>query len=322
MIAATGAALPKTVITNRDLERMVDTSDEWIVTRTGIRERRKLEEGQANSDMSLAAAKVALERAGLKPQELDLIIVATVTPDYLFPSVSCLVQGVLGANRAAAFDLSAGCTGFIYALSVADQFIRAGVYRNILVIGADILSRFTDWEDRGTCVLFGDGAGAAVLQPAVSGRGILTCILGADGAGGDLLVLPGGGSANPASSRTVMNRMHYIKMNGNEIFKFAVRVVEQTTVNLLEQSGRRVDQLDFLFLHQANRRIIDAARKRLRLKPEQVPVTVDRYGNMSAATIPVALHEEAMAGRLQEGALTAMVAFGSGLTWGGILTVW
>ncbi len=322
MITATGAALPETVITNRDLEQMVDTSDEWIVTRTGIRERRKLEEGRANSDLSLIAARQALERAGLKPSDLDLIVVATVTPDYLFPSVSCLVQGALGAHRAAAFDLSAGCTGFVYALSVADQFIRAGVYRNVLVIGADILSRFTDWEDRGTCVLFGDGAGAVLLQPALPGRGVLTCSLGADGGRGGLLILPGGGSANPASPGTLMNRMHYIKMNGNEIFKFAVRVVEETTLSLLEQAGRRADQLDFLFLHQANRRIIDLARKRLQLSPDQVPVNIDRYGNMSSATIPVALHEEAVAGRLREGALTAMVAFGSGLTWGGILTIW
>lgn len=322
MITGTGAALPDTVITNRDLEEMVDTSGEWIVTRTGIRERRRLEEGRANSYLSTAAAKQALEKAGLEPRDLDLIVVSTITPDYPTPSVSCLVQAALGARRAAAFDLSAGCTGFVYGLATADQFIRGGVYRNALVVGAEILTRITDWEDRGTCVLFGDGAGAAVLQPAAPGRGILALELRADGRGGDLLIVPGGGSANPASAGTVANRMHFVKMNGNEIFKFAVRVVEETTANLLEKAGRRADELDFLFLHQANLRIIDSARKRLGMDPGKVPVNIDRYGNMSAATIPVALHEEAASGRLQEGDLVAMVAFGSGLTWGGILTVW
>lgn len=324
VITGTGAALPEERITNYDLEQMVDTSDEWIVSRTGIRERRKLEKGLSNADLVERAARQALDNAGLEPDQLDLIVVATVTPDYLFPATSCLVQSRLGALRAVAFDLSAGCTGFIFALSVAHQYLQGGVYRNALVVGADILTRITDWEDRNTCVLFGDGAGAVVLQPVPknSGRGLTAFELSADGRGADLLIMPGGGSACPASFDSVRERLHYLKMNGNEIFKFAVRVVEETTFNLLRQAGRQPDELKYLFLHQANLRIIESARKRLQLPPERVPVSIDRYGNMSSATIPILLHEEAAAGKIEAGDLVAMVAFGAGLTWGGLLMTW
>ncbi len=321
-VTGTGAALPGQRVTNGDLEKIVDTSDAWIFSRTGIRERRKLEEGLSNVDLSAGAARMALQNARLEPQELDLILVATVTPDYMTPSTACLIQARLEAFRAAAMDLSAGCTGFIYALSVAKQFIQTGAYRNVLVVGVDILSRVTNWEDRSTCVLFGDGAGAVVLQPVEEDRGIISFQLGSDGRGVDLLLIPAGGSARPASIETVTNRLHAIQMNGNEIFKFAVRVVEETLDDLLEKAGLEPGDLDFLFLHQANLRIIDSARKRLKLPPERVPVNIDRYGNMSSATIPVSLHEEAAAGRLKKGALIAMVAFGAGLTWGGVLMKW
>lgn len=322
VVTGTGAALPAQRLTNADLEKMVDTSDEWIITRSGIRERRILEPGLSNIDLSARAAGDALAASGLKPEEIDLILVATVTPDYQTPSTACLIQDRLGATRAAAMDLSAGCTGFVYALSIAQQFIQTGTYRHVLVVGVEVLSRFVDWEDRATCVLFGDGAGAAVLQPADDGRGIITLELGADGSGAEWLVIPGGGSANPATAETVAGRMHYVKMNGNEVFKFAVRKVENTLATLLERGGVEPHELDYLFLHQANLRIIESARKRLKLPPERVPVNIDRYGNISSASIPVAWHEEVTAGRLKKGDLVAMVAFGAGLTWGGLLMRW
>lgn len=322
IISGTGAALPALTITNSDLEKMVDTSDEWIVSRTGIRERRKLEEGLSSVDLSERASREALMRSALEPSAIDLIIVATVTPDYPTPSASCLLQSRLQANQAAAMDISAGCTGFIYALTVAHQFIRSGTYRNALVVGVEVLTRVTDWEDRGTCVLFGDGAGAVVLQGTEEERGILNFSLKADGRGAELLIVPAGGSAMPASHETIKNKMHTIKMNGNEIFKFAVRVVEETLYELMEREKIKAEALDYLFLHQANLRIIEHIRKRLKLPPEKVPVNINRFGNMSSATIPIAIHEEVLSGRLNEGALVAMVAFGAGLTWGGLLMKW
>ncbi len=322
IIRSTGAAVPETVITNSDLEKMVDTSDQWIVSRTGIRERRKLEDGFSNIDLTEKASREALERAALDPSELDMIIVATVTPDHPTPSTSCLLQARLKAFKAAAVDLSAGCTGFIYALTVGHQFIRSGVYRNVLVVGVEVLTRVTDWEDRSTCVLFGDGAGAVVLGPTEEERGILDFSLHADGRGAQLLMVPAGGSAMPASEETLHNRMHFIKMNGNEIFKFAVTVVEENLAELMNGQNLKPENLDFLFLHQANLRIIEHIRKRLKLSQEKVPVNIDRFGNTSSATIPISIHEEIVAGRLAEGDLVAMVAFGAGLTWGGILIKW
>ena len=322
IISGTGVSLPDTVLTNNDLEKMVETSNEWIVSRTGIRERRKLEKGLSNVDLSEAAAREALDRAAVKPSELDLIIVATVTPDHPTPSTSCLLQTRLKAEKAAAFDLSAGCSGFVYALTVADQFIRTGVYKNVLAVGVEVLSRVTDWEDRSTCVLFGDGAGAAVLTAGEGERGIIDFSLHSEGSGAELLRIPAGGSAMPASKETLENRMHFIKMNGNEIFKFAVKVVEDNLNLMLKRNGYEASDLDHLFLHQANLRIIEHIRKRLKLPIDKVPVNIDRYGNTSSATIPIAIHEELIAGRLENNNLVAMVAFGAGLTWGGLLMKW
>jgi 3-oxoacyl-[acyl-carrier-protein] synthase III len=273
-------------------------------------------------DLAEKASLEALENASVNPSDIDMIIVATITPDYPTPATSCLLQSRLGALKAGAMDLSAGCTGFIYALTVGHQFIKSGACRNVLVVGVEVLSRVTDWEDRGTCVLFGDGAGAVVLGRGDSGRGILEFSLRADGRGAELLLIPGGGSAMPASIDSIEKRAHYIKMNGNEIFKFAVRVVEDTLIELFSGEELNAADLDFLFLHQANLRIIEHIRKRLKLPAEKVPVNIDRLGNTSSATIPIAIHEELISGRLKEGDLVAMVAFGAGLTWGGILIRW
>ena len=322
IITGTGAALPDQVITNRDLEEMVDTNNEWIVSRTGIRERRQLEDGLSNADLSERAAREALSRAGVVPADLDLILVATVTPDHHTPSTSCILQARLQAFKAGAMDISAGCTGFIYALSIARQFIYSGACRRVLVVGVEILTRFTDWEDRSTCVLFGDGAGAVVVEATGEDRGIMNFSLKSDGRGARLLYVPAGGSAMPASLETVSNRMHYLIMNGNEIFKFAVRVVEDTLFDLLQGENKKPEDLDMIILHQANLRIIDHVRKHLKLPPEKFPVNIDRYGNTSSATIPIAMHEEILAGRLKQGDLVAMVAFGAGLTWGGVLMRW
>lgn len=315
-------ALPPKIITNKDLEEMVETTDQWIVSRTGIRERRKLEEGLSAADLAEKASLEALEAASLDPSDLDLILVATVTPDYPTPATSCLLQARLSALNAGAMDLSAGCTGFIYALSVGHQFIKNGACKNILVVGVEVLTRVTDWEDRGTCVLFGDGAGAVVISASREDRGIFSFSLKADGRGAELLMVPGGGSAMPASLESISNRAHFIKMNGNEIFKFAVRVVEDTLFEMLAEKELKPEDLDFLILHQANLRIIEHVRKRLKLPKEKVPVNIDRLGNTSSATIPIAIHEEIRAGRLRQGDLVAMVAFGAGLTWGGLLIKW
>ena len=322
IICGSGAALPEQVITNHDLEQLVDTSDQWILSRTGIRERRRLEENRAGTDLAYSASIEALEQASITAGDLDLIIVATVTPDHPTPSSSCLLQARLEADQAAAFDISAGCSGFIYALVIANQFISNGIYKNILVVGVEVLTRVTDWQDRSTCVLFGDGAGAFVLQANEEDRGILDFTLNSDGKGSDLLIIPGGGNKIPANPESIEKRLHYIKMKGNEVFKFATRAVEDTLAALLDNSGVTPDCLDYLFLHQANLRIIENVRKRLKIPPAKVPINIDRYGNMSSATIPIAVHEEIQAGRLQRGALVAMIAFGSGLTWGGLLIKW
>ena len=321
-IWGTGIYLPPRVLTNRDLEKMVDTSDEWILTRTGIRERRIAEEGQAASDLAVPAARQALAEAGVAAGELDLIIVATNSPDMLFPATACLVQHALGAVRAGAFDLQAGCTAFIYALACGAQFIATGTARWVLVIGTEVLSRLVNWQDRNTCVLFGDGAGAAVLGPVPEGYGILATRLGAEGAGAHLLSLPAGLSRHPASPETLAKGMHYIHMNGREVFKFAVKVMEEGFAEVLEAAGLSPEQVDFFIPHQANTRIIEAAAKRMNLPREKVWVNLDRYGNTSAATIPVALHEAVKAGRIKDGDRVALMAFGAGLTWGGMVLRW
>lgn len=321
-IIGTGSCLPERVLTNYDLEKMVDTSDEWIRTRTGIRERHLADAGTAASDLAVPAATRALAAAGIPAAEVDLIIVATVTPDTLFPATACLVQERLGARGAAAFDLSAGCSGFIYALGVAGQFLTTGVYRTALVIGVEVLSKIINWQDRSTCVLFGDGAGAVVLQAVPAGRGILGLHLGADGAGGSLLTIPAGGSRLPASTTTVQEQLHTIHMSGAEVFKFAVRVMGEASLEALAKAGLKKEDVDFLIPHQANIRIIEAATKRLGLAPEKVYVNLDRYGNMSSASIPVALDEAYRAGLLQRDHKVVLVAFGAGLTWGAAVVNW
>lgn len=321
-IVGSGYSIPEEIITNKDLELSIDTSDEWIKTRTGISERRRAPEGINTSHLCTAAAKMALADAGVSPEEVDLIIVATVTPDMIFPATACLVQQEIGADRAAAFDLEAACTGFIYALAVGQQFIATGMYKTVLVIGAETLTRIVDPLDRGTAVIFGDGAGAVVIQEVPEGYGILANYLGSDGNGGDLLKVPAGGSLKPASVETVTNREHFIKMAGNDVFKFAVRIMGDAAVEVLKRAGLSKEEIDFLVPHQANIRIIDAAIKRLGLSDEKVIINIHKYGNMSSASIPVALHEAKMAGKLKKGNVVVMVGFGGGLTWGSSVLRW
>jgi len=321
-IVGWGRYVPRRVLTNDDLSRMVDTSDEWIRTRTGIRQRHLVEDGETTAQMAIQAGRRALEVARLSPAQLDLIIVATVTPDHLFPATACLVQDGLGAVRAAAFDLSAGCTGFVYGLSVAAHLLAAGAYQTALVIGAETLSRITDWADRATCVLFGDGAGAVVLQGGENEGGVLATVLGADGSGGDLLWLPAGGSREPASHRTVAEGLHFLQMKGREVFRFAVKVMPAATREVLERAGLSLDDLALLIPHQANQRIIEAATRALGLSPEMVYSNLERYGNTSAASIPIALSEAAEEGRIQPGDLVVCVGFGAGLTWGAAAIRW
>ncbi len=321
-IVGWGKYVPARVLTNDDLARMVDTSDEWIRERSGIRERRLAADDETTATMSIAAARQALEVAGLKPAQLDLIIVATVTPDQLFPATACLVQDALGASRAAAFDLSAGCTGFIYGLAIAAHLLRAGVYRTALVIGAETLSRITDWTARETCVLFGDGAGAVVLRAGENEGGVLASVLGADGSGGELLELPAGGSRLPASHKTVAERLHFIHMKGREVFRFAVRVVPLATQQVMQQAGLPLEAIDLLIPHQANQRIIEAAVRALGLPAGRVYTNLDRYGNTSSASIPIALSEAAENGQIDPGDLVVCVGFGAGLTWGAVALRW
>lgn len=321
-ILGLGSYVPERVVTNKDLERVVDTSDEWIVARTGIRERRYAAEGEATSDLATKAAERALADAGVEAAELDLIIVATVTPDMFFPSVACLVQANLKAMKAAAFDLTAVCSGFAYALAIGSQFVRAGAYRKVLVIGAETLSRITDPADRNTVIVFADGAGAAVLGETAPGYGILGVDLGANGAGGDLLKVPGGGSRQPASAETIAERLHFIRMDGKEVFKFAVKIMGDSAVKALENAGLTPADITCLVPHQANIRIIQSAAKRLGLPMSKVFVNVDKYGNTSAASIPLALDEAVRGGLIKNGDVIVMVGFGGGLTWAAAVIKW
>lgn len=321
-IVGYGKYVPEKVLTNADLEKMVDTNDEWIVSRTGIRERHIAAPEQATSDLAYEAAVRALESAGLAPEDIELIIVATVTPDMTFPSTACILQDKLGAKKAAAFDLSAACSGFVYSMATANGFLQTGMYKNALIIGADALSRITDYSDRNTCVLFGDGAGAVVLGEVPAGRGFLSFDLGAEGAGGPLLKLEGGGSRMPASRETVEGGKHFIYMNGREVFKFAVRVMGSATEEVLHKAGKTKEDIDLLVPHQANIRIIQSAMQRLDLPEEKVVINVDKYANTSAASIPLALVEAAEEGRMKEGDTVLLVGFGGGLTWGASVLVW
>jgi 3-oxoacyl-[acyl-carrier-protein] synthase III len=320
VVAGTGSHVPERVLTNADLEKIVETSDQWITERTGMKERHVAAPGEAASDLAIVACEQALAEAKVRPEELDLIVVGTVTGDMSFPSTACVLQKRLGASHAAAFDVSAGCTGFVYALSVARQFVLTSEYRTVLVVGVEVLSKITDWTDRSTCVLFGDAAGAAVLKASdVPATGILGTYLAADGNGGEHLYMPGGGSRHPASVETVQQRMHTCKMNGNAIFKVAVRSMAKTVTQLLQQTGLGTDDLSLLIPHQANLRIIEATTKLLKFPSERTFVNIAKYGNTSSATTIVALDEARKSGRVHPGDIVMLVAFGAGLTWGGVL---
>jgi 3-oxoacyl-[acyl-carrier-protein] synthase-3 len=315
-IVGIGSDAPEGILSNHDLERMVETSDEWIVERTGIRTRRIADEKTTTSTLATKAAERALTDAGLTGSDVDLIIVGTATPDMLFPSTACLVQANLGATGAAAFDLAAACSGFIYGLNVAAGMIRNGTHETVLVIGAETLSKILDFTDRTTCVLFGDAAGAAVVRRVEPGRGILSSRMVSDGTLAEMLMLPGGGSLNPATHDTVDRRLHFVKMNGNNVFKAAVKSMAEVVLGALEDADLTADDVDLFVPHQANLRIIEATAKKLGMPMEKVFVNVDRYGNTSAASIPLALDEARRAGMLKPGHVASVVAFGAGFTWG------
>jgi 3-oxoacyl-[acyl-carrier-protein] synthase-3 len=321
-IVATGSYVPDRVLTNFDLEKMVDTSDEWIRTRTGIAERHITLESEATSDLGASAAQEALKRAGVKAEEIELILVATITPDMFFPSTACFIQHKIGAKNAAGFDLSAACSGFIYGLSIADSHIRGGAFRNVLLIGAETLSKVTDWRDRNTCVLFGDGAGAAVLRGEKGEAGLLSTHLYSDGSLYGLLNLPGGGSRNPPTLDSIRQGLHFIKMNGNETFKVAVRSLEQACRDALSHNGLEPSQIDLLIPHQANYRIIQAVASRLDVPMERVFLNLERYGNTSAASIPIALDEAVGGGRVKAKDLLLLCSFGGGMTWASAVIRW
>ncbi|MGH2405492.1 MAG: beta-ketoacyl-ACP synthase III [bacterium] len=317
-----GLSIPPRVMTNHEIEALVDTSDEWIQTRTGIRERRVAADEVATSDLALDAAREALGRAGVAASDLDLIIVGTATPDMLFPATACLVQDRLGAKQAGAFDASAACSSWAYAVAVGHAAVAAGRADTVLVIGAETLSRIVDWTDRATCVLFGDAAAAVVLRPCAADAGFLAFHLGSDGAGGSLICLPAGGSRVPASRESVAARGHYLKMNGREVYKFAVRVIPRAIESVVAQAGYTIDDVDCFIPHQANLRIIEAAARRLGQPLDRFFVNVERYGNTSSASVPVALYEAVEQGRVRAGDLIAFVAFGGGLTWGAAAMRW
>ncbi|WP_424765823.1 beta-ketoacyl-ACP synthase III [Paenibacillus sp. sgz302251] len=321
-IIGTGKYVPERILSNHELEKMVETNDEWIVTRTGIKERRIAAAEEATSDLALQASRIAIEAAGLTAEDIDLIIVATITPDMFFPSTACLLQDKLGAKKAAAFDLSAACSGFIYGLATGSNMIATGMYKHVLVVGAETLSRITDYSDRNTCILFGDGAGAVVLGQVEEGRGFRSFELGADGSGGELLKVHGGGSRVPATEESIQSKQHYIHMAGNDVFKFAVRIMGSAAEDALQKAGIAKEDVDLLVPHQANIRIIQSALNRLNLSEDKAMVNLDKYGNMSAASIPVALAEAVEQGRVNEGDCLVLVGFGGGLTWGASVLIW
>lgn len=321
-ISGVGSYVPARILTNAELERMVDTSDEWITTRTGIRERRLAAKNEFTSDLAAQAALRAMHRAGVTAEQIELIIVATITPDMPFPSTACLVQRKIGAHRAAAFDLEAACSGFIYGLEIAQQFITSRTYDTVLVIGAEKLSSIVDWKDRNTCVLFGDGAGAAVLQNRPNAHGLLTAVMGADGRKSNLLFMAGGGSRCPATAESVASGMHYLRMEGRETFKNAVQAMQTAAEEALRRCEIDISRIKCIIPHQANLRIIDAVVERLGAKPEQLFVNLHKYGNTSAASVAIALDEAVASGRVQRGDLILMVVFGAGLTWGAAVIEW
>jgi 3-oxoacyl-[acyl-carrier-protein] synthase-3 len=321
-IVATGAYLPSRVLSNAELEKMVDTTDEWILSRTGIRERRIAADDEFTSDMGARAARQALELGGIDPRTIDLIIVATCTGDTIFPSTACYIQDKIGATRAAAFDVQAACSGFLYALVTASQFIAAGVYERVLVIGAEKLSSIVNWQDRNTCVLFGDGAGAVILQHRPGSRGLLAFDLGADGAQTSILSIPGGGCRMPITPGVLDQRLQFLQMAGKEVFKYAVTAMNRSAEDCLERAGVKPEQVRWFIPHQANFRIVDAVAQRMNVGMAHFVMNLDRYGNTSSACMPIALHETSMAGRLDRGDLVLMVSFGGGLTWASTVLEW
>ena len=321
-IAGVGSYVPEKILTNADLERSVETSDEWITTRTGIKERRIAAAGEFTSDMAAQAARRAMENAGVTADQIDLIIVATITPDMMFPATACLVQHKIGARRAAAFDVEAACSGFIYGLEIGQQFIMSRTYDTVLVIGAEKLSTIVDWKDRNTCVLFGDGAGAAILQHRPDAHGLLTACMGAEGDKADLLCMPGGGSRCPATTESVANGLHFLRMDGKETFKNAVTAMVTAGQEALRRCEINITQIKCVIPHQANRRIIDAVGERLGVKPDQFFVNLHKYGNTSAASVAIALDEAVREGRIQRGDLVLLVVFGAGLTWAAAVIEW
>jgi len=321
-ITGIGSFLPEKILSNSDLEEMVDTSDEWIVKRTGIKERRIVEDGVATSDLAVKASLKALEDANVKPSEIDLIITSTITPDHFFPSTSCRVQEMIGAKNAGAFDVLAACAGFVYALSIAKSFVSSGMMITVLVIGAECLSKITDYEDRSSCILFGDGAGAVVLQKGTGRYEVLDCILGADGSKGDLLILPAGGSRHPTTKQTLDDRMHFMKLKGKELFKIAtnnfVALINETVL----KCGVKLEDISLIIPHQSNLRIINMAMKKLGLPMDRVVVNIDKCGNTSSASVPIAIDQAKQDGRLKEGDLIILAAFGGGLTWSSTILKW
>ncbi|MFA4853793.1 MAG: beta-ketoacyl-ACP synthase III [Candidatus Omnitrophota bacterium] len=320
-IIGVGEYLPEKILTNADIEKMVDTSDEWIISRTGIKERHLAAAGQAASDLAFKASVQALNNAKIKPEELDLIIVATITGDMPFPSVSAILQNQLQAKKAVCFDISAACAGFVYGLSVAQQFISCGTYKNALVVGSEVLSSITDWQDRNTCVLFGDGAGAVVLSEVKSG-GIISTYLGCDGSKTGILNMPAGGSRNPATHETVEKRMHYLKMQGNDLFKIAVNTMTEAAKTVLRQAGMTFADVDLIIPHQANARIIMAVAKKLGIPEDRVYLNIERCGNMSSASTVTALCEAVQEGKVKKGDIILLDAFGAGLVWGACVIEW
>lgn len=321
-IVSTGFYVPDKVLTNADLEKMVDTTDEWIVSRTGMKERHVVAPEQATSDLVLMAARRALEKARLEPKDIDLILVATVTPDTPFPATACWVQQGLGTDLVPAFDIAAACSGFLYGLIIAQALIATGSVRRVLLAGAETLTRVTNWEDRNTCVLFGDAAGAVILEASHDDSGILSHYWKADGALGGMLVQPAGGSRLPASAETVAQKLHTLQMKGNEVFKHAVKRMSEASLEVMKRAGLGKDDIDWLIPHQANIRIIEATGERLGVPRDKVYVNIHKYGNVSAATIPIALSELEDEGRLKKGNVVVMTAFGSGLTWAAVACRW
>jgi len=317
-----GMYAPPNIVTNDELAKKMDTTDAWIRERTGIAQRHVASEKESTAAMAIYAARAAIERANINPMEIDLVIVATVTPEYPFPATACLVQSAIGAERAGAFDLEAGCSGFVYGLAMAAGMIRSEMYNTILVIGVETLSRIVDWNDRATAVLFGDGAGAAILRASEKPGGVMATVLGADGSGGELLILPAGGARHPAAPETVLSKMHYARMNGREVYRFATRVMAEAAQIVIKRAGWSLEQIDLFIPHQANVRIIESAAKALKLASDKVFVNLQNYGNTSAASIPIALCEAVDAGKIKPGDRLVLVGFGAGLTWAACAIQW